>query len=179
MSISGLSRQQFDLFTAEGIVATTLKRIRNIGNIHVALASLGTSAVHVAGTMYRSEVWLPASKALTGIAVLNGATAATDNVQVSLYDASGNLLAQSAATLAAGANVMQDIPFTTPYAARGPGLFIVQVQANGTTTTTRRLAAGTTGLMAAAVAGTFGTIPATITPPATFTADAGPIIDLY
>lgn len=162
-----------------GVVATTTRRIRNIGNIHVALASLGTSAVHVAGTMYRSEVWLPANKVITGISVLNGATAATDNLQVSLYDATGALVAQSAATLATGANAFQDIPFTTPYSAKGPALYIVQVQANGTTTTTRRIAAGTSGLMAASAAGSFGTIPATITPPTTFTADVGPIVDLY
>jgi len=162
-----------------GLSATTLARIRNVGNIHVALASLGTSAVHVAGTMYRSETWLANNKTLTGIGVLNGATVGTDTLTLSLYTSAGVLVAQTAAVLSAGANLMQDIPFTTAYAAKGPARYFVQVQCNGTTATTRRIAVGTSGLMTASAAGVYGTVPASFTPPTTFTDATGPIADLY
>ncbi|MBK8117639.1 MAG: hypothetical protein IPK44_25470 [Candidatus Accumulibacter sp.] len=62
----------------------------------LAFASLGTSAVHVAGTWYRSEIYVPHLAQWTGINVLNGATVGTDNILVALYDTNGVLITNSA-----------------------------------------------------------------------------------
>ncbi len=147
----------------------------------LAFASLGTSAVHVAGSWYRSEIFVPHLAQWTGINVLNGATVGTDNLLVALYDSAGNLVANSATAgvLSAGANAFQSIAFTTP-ALLAPGRYFISVQCNGTTATTRRWAAANGGnQMTSLTAGTFGTVPATFTPPTTFTADVGPIASLY
>lgn len=163
-----------------GLVATTLARLSTIPIGSVAYGSLGTSAVHVAGTLYYTEIWLPANKTITGISVLNGATVGTDNLIVALYSNAGALLASSAlaGTLSAGANAFQDIAFTAPYAAVGPGRYWVVVQCNGTTATTRRIAASTFLNRTGSAVGVFGTLAA-ITPPTTFTADVGPIAAVY
>lgn len=147
----------------------------------LAFASLGTSAVHVAGSWYRAEIFVPHVASWTGINVLNGATVGTDNVMVGLWDSAGNLIANSATTgvLSAGANAFQSHAFVAPVLL-APGRYFVGVQCNGTTATTRRWAAANGGnLMTSITAGTFGTVPATFTPPTTFTADVGPIAALY
>lgn len=165
---------------AGGLVATSRARLSTIPIGPVAYGSLGTSAVHVAGTLYYTEIDLPANKTLTGISVLNGATAGTDNLIVALYSSAGTLLANSAlaGALSAGTSAFQDIPFTATYAAVGPARYFVAVQCNGTTATTRRIAANTYLNRSGSAAGVFGTLAA-ITPPTTITADTGPIAAVY
>ena len=146
-----------------------------------AFASMGTSAVHVAGTIYRSEIYVPHVHQWTGMQVLNGATVGTDNLLVALYDSAGNLIVTSAlaGALSAGANAFQAIAFLSPVLLT-PGRYFGAVQCNGTTATTRRQAAAAGGnSMTSSTAGVFGTVPATFTPPTTFTADVGPIFSLY
>ena len=146
-----------------------------------AFASMGTSAVHVAGTWYRSEIFVPHLAAWTGLSVLNGATVGTDNLMVALYDSAGVLITNSAVAgaLSAGANAFQNIAFLTqPILV--PGRYFVAVQCNGTTATTRRQAAAAGGnTMTSSATGTFGTVPTSFTAPTTFTADVGPIACLY
>lgn len=145
-------------------------------------AALGTSAVHVAGSWYRGEIIVPYWGAWTGIGVLNGATVGTDNLMVALYDTTGALIANSAVAgvLSAGANAFQEIAFTSATAPLAPGRYFLAVQCNGTTATTRRMAAADGGIaMCSIVAGTFGTVPSTFTVPTTFTAAASPIGYLY
>ena len=165
---------------SQGIVGTTLGQVGNIPIGATAYASTGTSAVHVAGTQYYSEIFLPANKTITGIAVLNGATVGTDNLIVALASSTGAILRTSAlaGTLSAGANAFQEIAFTSTYAAIGPARYFLIVQCNGTTATTRRIAASTYRNWAGSAAGSFGTIAA-ITPPTSTTADAGPIGYVY
>lgn len=146
-----------------------------------AFASMGTSAVHVAGSWYRSEIQVPHLAQWTGFQVLNGATAATDNLIAALWDSAGNLITNSAVAgiLATGANAFQQLPFVNAVLLT-PGRYFIGIQANGTTTTTRRQAAAAGGnTMTSLTAGVFGTVPATFTPPTTFTADVGPIGSLY
>lgn len=155
-----------------------------IGNIdigNVAYASLGTSAVHVAGTIYSGEIFLPRSKLITGIGVLNGAIVGTDNLIVALYNLKGTLLMTSAlaGVLSAGANAFQEIPFISPLQVMTDGVYWLAVQCNGTTATTRRIAASTYLRRCKTTAGTFGTIPRFIAPPTTFTADVSPIGYVY
>lgn len=147
----------------------------------LAFASLGTSAVHVAGTWYRAEIQVPHVAQWTGIGVLNGATVGTDNLMVALYDTNGNLITNSAVAgvLSAGANAMQNIALLQSPILQ-PGRYFVAVQCNGTTATTRRQAAANgSNTMTQSATGTFGTVPASFTPPTTFTADVGPIAWLY
>lgn len=147
----------------------------------LAFASLGTSGVHVAGTVYFSEIFVPHWNQWTGIGVLNGATVGTDNMLVALYGSNGALIANSAVagTLSAGANAFQNRAFTNAVLL-APGRYFLAMQCNGTTATTRKQAAANGGnTMTGSVAGTFGTLPATITVPTTFTADVGPIGWLY
>ena len=147
----------------------------------LAFASLGTSAVHVAGTWYRSEIYVTHLAQWTGIQVLNGATVGTDNILVALYDTNGVLITNSAVAgaLSAGANAFQSLAFLTQ-PILPPGRYFVAVQCNGTTATTRKWAAANGGnQMTQSATGTFGTVPASFTPPTTFTADVGPIAALY
>lgn len=153
-----------------------------LGNIPIgatALGSTGTSAVHVGGSIYVAEIYVPEARRVTGIGVLNGGTVGTDNILVGLYNAAGVRLANSdlAGVLSAGANAFQEVALTAALDI-APGRYFIAVQCNGTTATTRRIAASTYRNRASITAGTFGTLAA-ITPPTTITADAGPIGYLY
>lgn len=136
----------------------------------------------VAGTMYLTEIYVPFAQTWTGIGKLNGTTATTDNHLVALYGTNGALLANSAVAgvTAATASVMQNIPFTTPY-QMVPGKYFLGVQSNGTTATLRHLvSANGANIMTGAIAGVFGTIPATLsTIPVTNTNIQGVITQLY
>lgn len=146
-----------------------------------AFASLGTNTTLVAGTLYRSEIQVPHLATWTGIGALNGATVGTDNGLVALYDTNGVLVANSAVAgaLVAGANAFQNRAFLAPVTLT-PGRYFIAYQSNGTTATLRTHAAANGGnQMTASSTGTFGTIPASFTPPTTFTADVGPIGWLY
>lgn len=147
----------------------------------LAFASLGTNTTLVAGTLYRCEIFAPYLALWTGIGVLNGATVGTNNGLVALYDSNGVLVANSAVAgaVTAGANSFQQRAFTSPVLL-GPGRYFLAYQANGATDTLRTWAAANGGnQMTASSTGTFGTLPASFTPPTTFTADVGPIAHLY
>lgn len=152
----------------------------NLGSL--ALTSYETNgAAPVAGTMNLTEIHVPFWQTWTGIGVLNGTTVGTDNMLVALYGTSGALLANSAVagTVSAGGSVMQNRAFTAPITL-APGRYFLGCQSNGTTATLRHLlAANGSNVCTAAVAGTFGTVPATVTPPATFTTAVGVIAQLY
>jgi len=160
----------------------TVQGPRILPNVPIlAFASLGTSAVHVAGTWYRAEIQVPHVAQWTGISVLNGATDGTDKLMVALYDTNGVLITNSAVAGAtsSGANAFQDFALLQSPILQ-PGRYFIAVQCNGTTATTRRQAAANGGnTMTQSATGTFGTVPASFTPPTTFTADVGPIARLY
>lgn len=146
-----------------------------------AFASLGTNTTLVAGTLYRSEIYVPEWATWTGIGTLNGATVGTDNGLVALYDSNGVLITNSAVAgaLAAGANAFQNRAFLNTVTL-APGRYFIAYQSNGTTATLRTHAAANGGnQMTASSTGAFGTLPASFTPPTTFTADVGPIGWLY
>lgn len=151
------------------------------GTIYTSLNSTGTTLA--ATTMYCTEIQLPFSKYLTGLEVLNGTTVGTDNHLVALYDSTGNLIANSAVAgvLAATASEYQKIAFTTPYYLVGPAQYFGCMQTNGTTATVRMLVTQVQdNYLTKGVTGqTFGTIPATITVPTTFTTAVGPYLSLY
>lgn len=165
---------------AAGIAGTSLGQVCNIPIGNTAYGSLGTSGVHTAGTMYYSEIFLPANKTITGIACLNGATDGTDKLIFALASSTGAVLATTAlaGVTSSGTDAFQQIALTATYDAIGPARYFVILQCNGTTATTRKIAASTFRNWASSVAGVFGTIAA-ITPPTSTVADKGPIAYVY
>jgi hypothetical protein len=163
-------------------VPTAPQGARILPNTNIqAFASLGTNTTMVAGTLYRSEIFVPHLATWTGIGILNGATVGTDNALVALYDTNGVLITNSAVAgaVAAGANAFQNYAFLNTVTLT-PGRYFIAVQQNGTTATKRTHAAANGGnQMTASSTGTFGTVPTSFTPPTTFTADVGPIGWLY
>lgn len=150
------------------------------GTVYTSLNSSGTTLV--AGTFYCTEIQIPYSKLITGLAVLNGTTVGTDNHLVALYDGGMNLLANSATAgaLAATASNYQQISLTAPYYAVGPAQYFGCVQSNGTTATVRMLVTQVQDqYLTTSKTGTFGTIPPTITAPTTFTTAVGPYLGLF
>lgn len=168
---------------ADGLAAPVVEQgPRNWPNtIFRGMASAGTSAVHVAGSWYRGEVYIPFTAQWLGAYVLNGATVGTDNLMIGLWDSAGNLITNSAVAgvLSAGANAPQQIAFLQAPILPA-GRYFIGVQCNGTTATTRRIAAVDGSYeMCSITAGTFGTVPATFTVPTTFTAAASPMVIMY
>ncbi len=163
-------------------VPTAPQGPRILPNVPIlAFASLGTNTTIVAGTLYRSEIFVPHLATWTGIGILNGATVGSDNTLVALYDTNGVLITNSAVAgaIAANANTVQNYAFLNTVTL-APGRYFLAFQQNGTTATKRtQAAANGSNTMTASSTGTFGTIPASFTPPTTFTADVGPIGWLY
>jgi hypothetical protein len=144
--------------------------------IKTSINSTGT--VLAATTMYCTEIQMPFSKLATGLADLLGSVGGTDKHLVALYDATGNLLANSATAgaTAGTASTYEQISFTTPYYMVGPAQYFGCLQTNGTTATVRMLVTSTQDdyLTKGVTGQTFGTVPATITVPTTFTTAVGP-----
>jgi hypothetical protein len=130
-----------------------------------------------ATTMYCTEMNLPFNKLLTGLGVLLGTTGGTDKHLVALYDSTGNLIANSAVAgaTAGTASTYEEIAFSTSYYAVGPAQYFGCMQTNGTTATVRMLITNVQQqrLTKGITSQTFGTIPATITVPTTFTTAVG------
>lgn len=168
--------------TLTGGIVATVDRVSTIPIGAVAYGSLGNNTTPVAGTVYYTSLWLPANKTITGIAMLNGTAVGTDKIIVALYSSDGQtLLANSAlaGTTCSGTDAFQEVAFTGTYAAKGPGRYWVAVQVNGTTCRLRNIAASTYLNFTGSAAGSFGTLPATITPPTTTAANVGPIAYAY
>ncbi len=150
------------------------------GTAYTGLNTNGTAAG--ATTLYCSEVNLPYSKLLTGIAVLNGTTVGTDKQYVILYDAAGKLLANSAVAgvLTAGASGYQARAFTSQYFATGPAQYFACLQSDTGTDTVRMAITGINDniLTKGQINAVFGTIPA-LTVPTSFTTAVGPYVYLY
>jgi len=169
--------------TGAGLAAPTTTqgpRIWPNGTI-IAFASLGTDTTPVAGTLYRCEIYVPFKAAWTGLSVLNGSVAATDNLIPALYDTNGVLITNGpvAGVVATGVNSFQNLPFNNVVTLQ-PGRYFTALQVNGTTTRFRTWASANGGnQMTGSSTGTFGTIPASFTPPTTFTTAVGPIAALY
>lgn len=181
---AGLALVEVNLFGAgsgagEGTASLPI-RMANIPVGPVARASIGTDGASTAGTVYFADTYLPEAMTVTGIAVLNGTTVGTDKVVVALFDEAGNKLATSAlaGTLSAGADAFQEIDLTAPISIPR-GRYWIGLQVEGTTAAHQRIAASTYLNSTGSVAGVFGTIPATITPTSTTTANVGPIAYLY
>jgi hypothetical protein len=157
----------------------------------VAYASVGTNTTDISDKRMTTSFYLPRTGIFTGIQVLQGGTATTDNITTQVADGGGKIIATSAAagTLLATANTFKAIAFALNGAGAaqtktilvGPSMYFLSVTGNGTAagayqtvptlTFKNILSQGTTSI-------TFGTFPA-YTPPTTFTADLAPVVCLY
>jgi hypothetical protein len=147
-----------------------------------AYGSVGTATSSVAGTVYFADVFVGRDFKATGIGILNAGTIGTNLGIVALYDSGGVLLANSAlaGAVTVGANAFQQYAFTATVQVQGPAQYWIAYQANGATDNFRTIAASTfVDVLTKSQTGVFGTIPATFTPPTTFTADVGPAAYLY
>jgi|GEM_PF-2977678 len=130
---------------------------------------------------YFVEVFIPANTTITGISVLNGHTTnAGVSLNVGLANSAGTIVAKSATTTAqATADAYQQIPFTAPYAAVGPGKYYIAIQGSTTTGYIVTHAIGNFGatLKTTETYGTFVTTASYAT--TTFTTARGPVADTY
>ncbi|HZW05388.1 MAG TPA: hypothetical protein VFF58_00640 [Candidatus Nitrosotalea sp.] len=149
-----------------------------------ALTALETSGTAAAASteIYCTEIDLPYSQLLTGLAPLNGTTVGTNKHFPILYDSSGVVLANgpTAGTTTAGASTYQKINFVTKYFAVGPARYFACDGLNGTTDTIRHaLTSINDNVLGGAVTGqTFGTAAA-VTVPSTFTTAKAPYYLLF
>lgn len=171
-----VSPNQLATYGAPGGALFPVLKVTNIPIGSVAYGSLGTNTTPVAGTIYFTQINLPAMT-VTNIGCLNGGTAATDKLIYGLYNSAGTLVANTAlaGVLAANADTFQQIALTATYTAVA-GQYYIGWQTNGTTTRVRTIAASTfIQMLTTSQTGTFGTMAAIGTIPTTVTADVGPI----
>lgn len=166
----------------DGLGGTGRFRFPTITFGSTAYASLGTAVSSVAGTIYFADVFVGRDFTATGIGILNAGTTGTNLGIVALYDSGGVLLANSAlaGAVTSGGNAFQQYAFTATVRIQGPAQYWVAYQANGATDNFRCIAASTfVDVLTKSQTGVFATIPATFTPPTTFSADVGPAAYLY
>lgn len=149
----------------------------------VATTGLNQKQIVTTETYY-SEVFIPANATITGISVLNGHTTnAGVSLNVGLANSTGVIVASSATTVAQStADIYQQIPFTTPYPAKGPAKYYIAVQ--GSTTTGFIATFGATGTQNfggnKVTSETYGTFLTTATyATTTYTASLAPVADTY
>lgn len=162
-------------------------KISNIPIGSVALASIGTNTTDVI-QLWVTDIFIPCNRFITKVGFLQGGTATTDNALATVYDSQGVLIASSAlaGTTLAGPNTFLELTITLNGAGvaipgvqlYGPGQYYIGIQGSGTT-------AGALQTLPApyldvccnnVAAGVFGTLPATIAVPTSFTAAKGPIV---
>jgi len=154
--------------------------ISNVPIGSVAYASLGTNTTDVAGQLWVTDIFIPYNRLISKIGFLSGATSTTDNFIVAVYNSLGNLRANSALAgqVLSGANTFQEVTLLTPLQCSGPSQLFIVIQGNGTAAGAIRTIATLTypDVLGGVVAGTFATIPATITPLTSFTAGQAPFV---
>jgi hypothetical protein len=163
---------------ARQLAGVSASRVYAGGYVPTSLTAGGTDTAGVATQVWVSELRLNGNVLITGLSYLIGSVGGTDKAIAVLYDANGNVLANSAlAGVTVGtASTFQRLPFVTPYQA-SPGLYYVGISTNGATAKIQTHPAGdhNAGVITGQVFGTL--LP--ITPPVTFTAAKAPIVMTY
>ena len=163
---------------AAGGFTITGARMVTIGPNMPTVSTDGTDSTPVTTETYVSEVFIPANMTVTGVALFNGSNV-TGNVTVGLADSVGAPIAaaKSASTAGSGADAFQLIPFATPYAAKGPATYFVQVQYDSGTARYNTHTIGTHAVTKQ-TSQTYGAFTS-FTPPTTFTTAIGNMGSLY
>lgn len=175
----------YDAVVARGGItgAPTLTMPTRYRNWQPIAATSGTDKTPADGTQWVTSIFIPGNITATGIGYLVGSVGGTDRTYAVLYDADGAVVANSTlasnGTVAGTAAQVQELAFTAPVEVKGPAMYFVGISMKGTTARLRTVPAHTHGgLLAGDVAQTHATVAA-ITPPATFTADEGPVVYVY
>src|SRR5258708_22222943 len=162
-------------------------KVSNIPIGSVALASIGTNTADII-QLWVTDIFIPCNRFVTKVGFLQGGTATTDKAAATIYDSQGVLIASSpvAGTTLSGANTFLELSITldgagntiTGVAIYGPGQYYIGIQDSGVTAGALQTLPNPYLDVCAGVvaAGVFGTFPATITVPKTFTAASGPIV---
>lgn len=147
------------------------------GGIGVTAVATGTDATAVNTETYIVEFFVPVTTTFTGVSILHLATS-TGNVQFAIADRAGTVVAASttAATAAVAAAAYQQVPFSAAVTLTGPDSYFLLMQNSAS----NHFRAHTIGNFRAGkkVGETFGTFT-NVTVPTGFTANLGPIADLY
>jgi len=168
-----------DLITAPRVTGGQLI-CSNIPIGAIALASMGTNTAGVTNQWWITEIMVPYNRVVNNVNVLAGGTATTDKIMAAIYRSDGTLVGNTATAgvLLSGANTFQVLPMTAATQLTGPGQYYVYVNTNGATAGDIQTVAAPYLICAGVLAGTFGTVPATVTPPSTFTTGNAPIVYL-
>lgn len=156
----------------------------NIALGSLALTSYETNGVaQTAGTWNLTDIYVPYYNTWTGVSVLQGTTVGTNLIIVALFGSNGTLIANSttAGVATASASTFKNCAFTAKVNLV-PGRYIIGVQLDGNTDTIRHVlsANGAANLSTGTQAGTFATVPSSVTTiPVTFTTAQAPIVQLY
>jgi hypothetical protein len=135
----------------------------------------GTDTTPVVTETYIAEVYVDHNFLATGVKLLNG-SAVAGNITAILYDANGAPIIQSASTAQSGTAAYQAFAFSATVQLPGPARYFIGIQCNNTGARFRSHPIG--NFIAGKKTGeTYGT-PTAITT-STFTADLGPIADIY
>lgn len=97
---------------------------------------VGNNTTPTAGSVYYGTIEIPRTMRVTGISILNGTVAGTDDLYYGLFRADGVRVASTllTGTAASGADRFQDIALTAVYLATGPARYWISYTAEGTTT---------------------------------------------
>lgn len=183
LAVTGATALTGALTTTGGIVAASVTPTQ-VGTWQPVTATSGTDTACSNGTAYVGSVFLPTNKTITGIQYLVGSVGGTTKVVVSLHNyATGAVIKNSATagTTVGTAAQLQQVAFTSTYAATGPSHYWIALTFDSTNAKFRSVPAYTnagSGVLGDGVTQTFGT-PATFTPPTTFVADKVPVASLY
>lgn len=148
-------------------------------NVATTSTSQGTDTATVAGRFFVTDLYIPVSCTLTGVAWLVGSVGSADKVIVALWSAAGELLATSnlAGTAVAAAGSAQNVNFTTTKAITGPTMVAVGLQFNGATAKLRTVPFP--AVNSAVVEGTFGSVEALASFPSAFAVGQAPILTTF
>lgn len=175
LSATGQTSPSGGLNPAVGTAGTVF----HSGRVGATSATMGTDTTPVNTETYIVEINIDVDTTLTGVSILNG-SAVAGNMKFSLADSTGAPIAaaQTASTAQSGTAAFQQVPFVTPYVVKGPQKLFVLAQFD--TNTTPRYRSHAVGNFGAAkkTGETYGTFTA-VTPPTTFTANLGPVCDVY
>lgn len=149
-------------------------------------AESGTDTAFAEKKLFTASIFIPCNKTITGIGYLLGAGGGTNKVIAALFDSAGKKVANSSetteGTTAGAEKTVQELAFTSTYAAKGPGLYFIGITANGATAKLRTIPANTAGknvLTKEISLETKNVVPASITAPTAWEAAKGPVAFVY
>lgn len=145
-------------------------------------AVFGTNETLTQYQTYCTEIDLPYSRLLVGLAPHIGTTGGTDKWVVALYDSGGNLLTSSAAAgvTVGSAYAYQATAFSSPFYAVGPAQYFGCFTTNGDTATGDLITtAKGDNILTQTKSGSSFVVPTSITVPTAFTTLYGPYLYVY